>query len=78
MIENIPYKVERILSELSVNGTGRKLLTVTAWKNVPAKLDLRKWILADDGKEHPGKGITLTDAEAENLSHGLEKYLKQK
>lgn len=63
----VEYKVERTVAE--IGRTGKKL-TVTQWNSYPAKLDLRTW---KDGK--PGKGMTLSDEEAEELYQALGVYL---
>jgi len=38
---------------------------------------LRNWIIEESG-EKPGKGITLTDAEARTLVNALQTYLESK
>ena len=62
----IEYTVEREIATV-----GNKKLTVTRWGSNPAKLDLRTWRTADQ----PGKGVTLTDEEAEALHRALGAYL---
>ena len=69
----IEYRTERILTELSSTGSSAKRLTVTSWNGNPAKLDLRIW-RTDDAEPKPGKGITLTDAEAQTLLDALNGY----
>lgn len=71
----IQYTVERELSVLSDIGGNKKALTVTAWNNRPGKLDLRTWRTVD-GEPQPGKGVTLTDEEAETLLNALITYFK--
>lgn len=70
----IEYQTERTLAELSSTGSSAKRLTVTKWGNYPAKLDLRIW-RTDEEPAKPGKGITLTDAEAATLAAALNAYL---
>ena len=70
----VTFTIEREISELSTSGSTSKRLTVTTWNDNPAKLDLRVW--RDVGGEQlPGKGITLTDNEAEVLRDALIEYL---
>ena len=67
----VSFTVEREIAELSTSGSTSKRLTVTDY---PAKLDLRVW--RDVGGEMlPGKGITLTEDEAEALAAALTEYL---
>lgn len=73
----IEYRTERILTELSSTGSSAKRLTVTSWNGNPAKLDLRIW-RTDDAEPKPGKGITLTDAEAQTLLDALNGYFTRK
>lgn len=74
-MKEITHHTERLLAELSTTSTSAKRLTVTRWNNYPAKLDLRTW-RTDDGEPKPGKGITLTDEEAETLRDALTAYLE--
>lgn len=72
----VSFTVEREIAELSTSGSTSKRLTVTAWNDYPAKLDLRVW--RDVGGElRPGKGITLTEDEAEALAATLTDYLAE-
>ena len=71
------YEVEHELAELSNTGSNAKRLTITSWSNSTPKLDLRNWIIEESG-EKPGKGITLTDAEARTLVNALQTYLESK
>ena len=70
----ITYQTERTLAEISSTGSSAKRLTVTSWNGNPAKLDLRIW-RTDEEPPKPGKGITLTDAEAKTLADALNSYL---
>lgn len=67
-------KILNTLAEISRTGTSAKRLTVVSWNGNPAKLDLRTW-RTDDTGTRPGKGITLTDAEAQTLATALSGYL---
>lgn len=74
----IEYKTEKQIAEISSTGSTAKRLTLTSWNNAPAKLDLRVWRTAEDGTERPGKGVTLTEAEAQTLAAALQEYLAEK
>ena len=67
------YEVEKELAELSNTGSSAKRLTLTRWSNYPAKLDLRTWVIEESG-EKPGKGITLTEQEAQRLLEALQTH----
>lgn len=62
----IEYQIVEELADI-----GNKKLTITKWGSNPAKLDLRTWRTADQ----PGKGVTLSDEEAEALHRALGAYL---
>lgn len=68
----IDYIVERKLAEISRTDRTAKRLTLISWHGHPAKLDLRIWNLDE---EKPGKGITLTQDEAEALAKALNGFL---
>lgn len=68
------YTVEKELAVLSDTGSAKKLLTVTAWNGYPGKLDLRTWRTVD-GKQQPGKGLTLNEEEAAVLVEALSAWL---
>ena len=62
------YRIEQRIAVLSESGGGYTLeLNRVAYRDYPAKLDLRKW---HNGQ--PMKGITLTDDEARSLQRALE------
>lgn len=69
------YTVKETLATLSTTTSTAKKLTLTSWNGAPAKLDLRTWYETDDG-ERPGRGVTLTEAEAESLFNVLDDYLE--
>ena len=71
----IPHRIERTIAEISSGGKSAKRLTLTGWNGNPAKLDLRTWITDESGRETPGRGITLTDEEAQALADALQAYL---
>ncbi len=64
-----------IQKELATLDGGQKRLCLVSWNSRPPKLDLRAWH-EKDGKQQPGKGLTLTDAEAADLVEALQEYLK--
>lgn len=45
---------------------GEKKVQLVSWAGRPAKIDIRPWRQAEDGLK-PGKGITLSEAEAKTL-----------
>lgn len=64
-LANIEYEIIEEIGVLSENARGwRKELNRISWNGRPAKYDIRDW--AED-HEKMGKGITLTDEEAEVL-----------
>ena len=69
----ITHKVEETLAELSSTGSSAKRICLVSWNGNPAKLDLRVWRTVD-GETKPGKGVTLTDEEAEALLTALTDY----
>ena len=71
----INYTVEQELAVLSESGGNKKALTVTAWNNRPGKLDLRTWRTVD-GEQQPGRGVTLSEEEAETLLDALTAYFR--
>lgn len=64
----VTWELKEVLAEIG----GNKRLTLTSWNNAAPKLDLRKW--QEDGK--PGRGMTLTDEEAQALLEALTAYLE--
>lgn len=72
----VEYKVIKVLAELSSTTRSKKQLALISWNGNPAKLDLRTWSKSEDGELRPGKGITLTDEEAETLAETLGDYLR--
>lgn len=73
----IIFKTEKILAKIGETGTSEKRLTLTGWNERPAKLDLRLW-RTDGSAAQPGKGITLSDAEAYLLLTALQSYFEGK
>lgn len=65
ILANIEYEVIEEVGVLSENTRGwRKELNRVSWNGRPAKYDIRDWA---ENHEKMGKGITLTDEEAEAL-----------
>jgi len=52
-----------------------KEINLVAWNGRDPKIDIRNW--HGENCEEPGKGITLTDAEAEILYQALKVHLKK-
>jgi len=70
----ITFEIERTLAEISSSGSTAKRLTLTSWNGNPSKLDLRVWRTGEEPAQ-PGRGLTLTDAEAAALTAALDAYL---
>lgn len=72
MADRPPINFE-IIEHLGVISTSTKgwqtEVNLIRWNNNPAKLDLRSW---PPNHEKPGKGITLTDEEAQKLIEILQ------
>ena len=62
------YVVEEVLQEFPSSGPWHLALTKTSWNGRPAVLDLRRW---DKDYTRPGKGLTLTPEEYEQLRGGF-------
>ncbi|HBJ8781132.1 TPA: hypothetical protein LEN43_001363 [Listeria monocytogenes] len=67
---NIEYEIIEEIGVLSENARGwRKELNKISWNGRPPKYDIRDW---SEDYEKMGKGITLTDEEAEVLKKLLD------
>ncbi|TYV81365.1 hypothetical protein FZ045_01790 [Listeria monocytogenes] len=67
---NIEYEIIEEIGVLSENVRGwRKELNKVSWNGRPPKYDIRDW---SEDHEKMGKGITLTDEEAEVLKKLLD------
>ncbi|EAG3911207.1 hypothetical protein B9K49_01755 [Listeria monocytogenes] len=67
---NIEYEIIEEIGVLSENARGwRKELNKVSWNGSPPKYDIRDW---SEDHEKMGKGITLTDEEAEVLKKLLD------
>ncbi|EAG7435633.1 hypothetical protein MRR92_001612 [Listeria monocytogenes] len=67
---NIEYEIIEEIGVLSENARSwRKELNKVSWNGRPPKYDIRDW---SEDHEKMGKGITLTDEEAEVLKKLLD------
>lgn len=70
ILANIEYEIIEEIGVLSENARGwRKELNKVSWNGRPPKYDIRDW---SEDHEKMGKGITLTDEEAETLKKLLD------
>ncbi len=70
---DINFVIEKEIGVLSESPKAwTKELNLVSWNDAKAKLDIRDWSPAH---AKMGKGITLTQEEAENLYELLGKYL---
>ncbi len=70
ILANIEYEIIEEIGVLSENARGwRKELNKVSWNGRPSKYDIRDW---SEDHEKMGKGITLTDEEAEVLKKLLD------
>lgn len=70
ILANIEYEIIEEIGVLSENARGwRKELNKVSWNGRPPKYDIRDW---SENHEKMGKGITLTDEEAEVLKKLLD------
>jgi len=66
---DIQYDVIEELGVLSENAKGwRKELNLISWNGAAPKYDIRDWA---PGREKMGKGVTLTEEEAQKLKELL-------
>ena len=70
----VQFKIVSTLAELSPYAGKEKFLRLVEWNGYPARLDLRYWV----SDEIPGKGVTLTDEEAQTLADAIIGYLRDK
>ena len=72
---DIKYEIKESYGELSTSPKGwTKELNLSSWNGAAAKFDIREW---DPEHEKMGKGVTLTNDEAEALYELLGKALKK-
>lgn len=70
---NIKYDIVEKIAVLSERGEWSKELNKISWNNRPAKFDIRDW---NHEEGRMGKGVTLSDEEAQELLRALEDLLK--
>ena len=69
---DIKFTIEKEIAVLSTSNKGwNKEVNLVSWNDRPAKLDVRDWA---PKHEKMGKGITLTNEEAEKLVAALVNY----
>jgi len=69
---DIKFSIEKEIAVLSTSNKGwTKEVNLVSWNDRPAKLDVRDWA---PEHEKMGKGITLSDEEAEKLVAALINY----
>ena len=74
-MSDINYEIKEELGVLSKSTKGwTKELNLVAWNGAPAKYDIRDWA---PNHEKMGKGITLTEEEAEALYRILAKQFER-
>lgn len=69
---DIKYEITEKLGVLSQRGEWSKELNKVSWNERPAKYDIRDW---NHSENRVGKGITLTEEEAEELLKALKESL---
>ena len=69
------FEVTAHIAVLSTNKRGGSLeLNKTKVTGYPEKWDLRRWYKDENGERKPGKGITLSDLEFEEMKAVLMDY----
>ena len=69
MAKDIKYEIVEEVVVLSESGNWSKKLTKTSWNGESPKLDIRSW---NTERDLIGKGLTLTDEEADILCRALQ------
>lgn len=70
----VRFEIANTLATLNPSDGREKRLSLVEWNGYPARLDLRYWI----NDKTPGKGITLTDEEAQTVADAINGYLRDK
>ena len=70
------YEIKKVIAEVGTHGNYSKLLTLTSWSGGTPKIDLRAWRILNGAPVMPGKGITLTEAEAQTASEAIFSFLR--
>lgn len=65
--KELEYKIVEELAVIKESGNWATKVCLVSWNGKPAKLDIRSWNESPDAKYKVGKGLTLTDEEAQNL-----------
>ncbi len=74
-MKDIQYEIVKEIAVLSTSDSGyTKEINLISWNGKEPKYDIRSF---SPNREKCGKGITLTEKEAENLLASLKKELTQ-
>ena len=74
-MKEIQYEIVKEVAVLSASDSGyTKEINLISWNGNEPKYDIRSFSL---NREKCGKGVTLTEAEAEKLLAALEKVLSE-
>ena len=74
-MKDIQYEIVKEIAVLSTSDSGyTKEINLISWNGKEAKYDIRSF---SPNREKCGKGVTLTEAEAEKLLAALEKVLSE-
>ncbi len=74
-MKDIQYEIVKEIAVLSTGESGyTKEINLISWNGKEAKYDIRSF---SPNREKCGKGVTLTEAEAEKLLAALEKVLSE-
>jgi hypothetical protein len=72
---DIKFDIEKHFGVISEGSGGwKKELNMVSWNSKAAKIDIRDWA---PGHEKMGKGVTLTNDEAEKLAELLKNAIKK-
>lgn len=74
-MKDIQYEIVKAIAVLSTGESGyTKEINLISWNGKEPKYDIRSF---SPNREKCGKGVTLTEAEAEKLLAALEKVLSE-
>ena len=74
-MKDIQYEIVKEIAVLSTSDSGyTKEINLISWNGKEPKYDIRSF---SPNREKCGKGVTLTEAEAEKLLAALEKVLSE-
>lgn len=74
MAKEFTFEIVSKVATLSSSGEWSTELNVVSWNGNKPKLDIRPW---NEIHDKCGKGITLTQSEAETLARELTKFLQE-